>query len=232
MRPPRDFDETVSSTRSHSHPILSLSEDASFPSCLARSVQVSGAMLATSNLSPNRSRCADRRWVWLLTSCCGAWLAFGLRAAEVTLAWDANLEPDVAGYRLHYDSPVLPEPIVVDVGKRTSATVTDLLVGESYSFHVTCYNTSGLQSDPSNSVEFTVPYDTGSTRLTGVKMTSQGMEMRWASTPGALYSILYKDDLGEPAWRPLDQIRAVGSSMYWMDTSAAAVPRRFYRLLE
>ncbi len=78
-------------------------------------------------------------------------------AASVTLAWDPNQEPDVAGYRLYYGTPAGTFDTVVNTGNVTNHTVVDLHPGATYSFYVTCYNTSGLESEPSNVVEYTVP---------------------------------------------------------------------------
>jgi len=87
----------------------------------------------------------------------------------VTLAWDANTEPDLAGYLIYYgldssdsydgvgaadgDSPIDmpldqdedPDPNVVQ------STVHDLPEG-TYVFTVTAYNLKELQSDYSNEV--------------------------------------------------------------------------------
>jgi hypothetical protein len=80
-----------------------------------------------------------------------------LDAASVTLAWDPNKEPDVAGYRLYYGTPAGSFGTVVNTGNVTNHTVTDLRQGASYAFYVTCYNTSGLESEPSNVVTYQAP---------------------------------------------------------------------------
>jgi hypothetical protein len=90
--------------------------------------------------------------IWTIT-CAQAALEIG----SVTLAWDPNTESDVSGYRIYYNSPAHTYTQVLDVGNVTTATVIGLVVGEVYSFHATCYNLAGLESDPSNSVEYLVP---------------------------------------------------------------------------
>jgi len=77
------------------------------------------------------------------------------QSASVTLAWDPNTEPDVAGYRLYYG--INGFGTVVNCGNVTNQSVLDLQPGRMYSFYVTCYNTSGLESEPSNVVEYVVP---------------------------------------------------------------------------
>ena len=153
-----------------------------------------------------------------------------LEAARVTLAWDANTEPNVAGYRIHYGPGASSFSTVHDVGNLTAATVLNLEEGQSYSFYVTCYNTAGLESEPSNVVSYIVPVGGGGVELGDVQLTGQGLEMRWTSEPGTTYRILSKDDLSETTWRILDEVQAGGSSLYWVDGSAAEVSRRFYRI--
>jgi hypothetical protein len=101
---------------------------------------------------------------------CIAMLIYSLSpsyALDVTLAWDANTEPDIAGYGIYYDtdsgdpysgtgasegdSPVDisidededPDPNVVQF------TLHDLPEG-TYFFTVTAFNTAGLESGYSN----------------------------------------------------------------------------------
>jgi len=90
-------------------------------------------------------------------------------AVDITLAWDANTEPDLAGYMIYYctessdsydgvgaadgDSPIHmpldqdedPDPSIVQF------TLYDLPEG-TYFIAVTAYNLAGLESDFSNEV--------------------------------------------------------------------------------
>ena len=80
-----------------------------------------------------------------------------LGGQSVTLAWDANTEPDLAGYIVHYGAASGSYTNAVDVGNTTTATVSNLVESCTYYFAVTAYNTSGLESDPSNEVSYSVP---------------------------------------------------------------------------
>jgi hypothetical protein len=78
-------------------------------------------------------------------------------ASAVTLAWDASPDPDVAGYHLHYGTNGSGSyQVAIDCGNVTTNTVTGLVPGVTYWFVVTAYNTSGLESDPSNEISYTV----------------------------------------------------------------------------
>ncbi|HZC80870.1 MAG TPA: fibronectin type III domain-containing protein, partial [Nitrospiraceae bacterium] len=67
-------------------------------------------------------------------------------AAQVTLAWDANTEPDLAGYKLYYGFSSGSYQFSVDVGNRTTYTLTGLLDGRIYYFAATAYNVSLSES--------------------------------------------------------------------------------------
>ena len=63
--------------------------------------------------------------------------------AQVTLAWDPNTEPDLAGYKLYYGTASGDYTQVIDVGNTTMYTVTNLTAGHTYYFTVTAHDASG-----------------------------------------------------------------------------------------
>lgn len=77
-------------------------------------------------------------------------------SAEVTLAWDPNIESDVGGYVLYYgiDSGVYTEAI--DVGKVTEYTLTSLKVDIVYYFAVTAYDIYGNESNFSDELSHVI----------------------------------------------------------------------------
>jgi hypothetical protein len=80
-----------------------------------------------------------------------------LQAIEIRLAWDPNIEPDIAGYRIHYgELPGAPDQRA-DAGNATTVTIGNLSPGKTYAFHATAYSTLGLESDHSQAVLYTVP---------------------------------------------------------------------------
>lgn len=83
-----------------------------------------------------------------------------LLAADVRLAWNANSEADLAGYRVYQSLgtnafvriasiPVMPAPTVL---------VTNIDSGVTNRFFVTAYNAAALESDPSNIVLVALPF--------------------------------------------------------------------------
>lgn len=75
--------------------------------------------------------------------------------SSVTLAWDANPETDIAGYRIHTGTSSGVLTVVQDVGNTTTQTVSSLAPSTTYYFAVQAYNTSGLSSILSSEVVHT-----------------------------------------------------------------------------
>ena len=89
-------------------------------------------------------------------------------AAEVTLAWDDNTEPDLAGYNIYYDtSSGAPyygtgadqgaSPITVLIGdlndpQNPEITLTGLDDDQDYYLALTAFDSEGSESDYSNEV--------------------------------------------------------------------------------
>jgi fibronectin type 3 domain-containing protein len=89
--------------------------------------------------------------------CTGMVLGMPTRAASVTLAWNKNHEPDVAGYRVYFGPQGGTPTTTLDAGNATNKVVTGLQEGASYSFYATAYNSAGLESDYSAPVNYTIP---------------------------------------------------------------------------
>lgn len=70
---------------------------------------------------------------------------------DVSLAWDANSEPDLAGYMVFWGNESGSYPYYEDAGPSTSHTVIGLVV-DTYYFAAKAYNTSYELSEFSNEV--------------------------------------------------------------------------------
>ena len=87
-------------------------------------------------------------------SFCLAWLALcGVaNAATLTLAWNPNPEPDIAGYVLYWGTQSGVYTSNSNVGNVTVQQVTGLADATFYYFAVRAYNTAGLMSAYSSEV--------------------------------------------------------------------------------
>ncbi len=81
--------------------------------------------------------------------------AFGASAQSVTFAW--NPISGVAGYKLYQGGASRVYTNSVDTRSATQTTVSGLIVAKTYYFAVTAYNSSGIESDYSSEITYTVP---------------------------------------------------------------------------
>ena len=75
-------------------------------------------------------------------------------AAEITLAWDANAESDVAGYKVYYGTASGKYTHSVDVGNVTQTTLH--VSKKKYCIALTAYDTYGNESGFSNEVSWPI----------------------------------------------------------------------------
>ena len=87
-------------------------------------------------------------------SFCLAWLTLCdvANAASLTLAWNPNAEPDIAGYVLYWGTQSGVYTSNSNVGNVTAKQVTGLADGTVYYFAVKAYNMAGLMSGYSSEV--------------------------------------------------------------------------------
>jgi Divergent InlB B-repeat domain/Fibronectin type III domain len=78
-------------------------------------------------------------------------------AQSASLSWDASSNPNVAGYKLRYGTTSGNPSQTIDIGKTTTATVSNLNDGTTYYFTATCYTAEGVESQPSNEVSHRTP---------------------------------------------------------------------------
>ena len=76
-------------------------------------------------------------------------------SAPVSLAWDPSTGADVAGYLAYFGVTGSGTVQAVDVGTNTTYTFSNLVTEVSYTFHVTAYNSSRVESEPSDAIEYT-----------------------------------------------------------------------------
>jgi len=89
-------------------------------------------------------------------------------AGSATVSWNANSEPDLAGYNIYYGttsrngSSVKPYPgsTMVSVTGTTTKAFTGLTEGATYYFSVTAYDNSNNESEYSQEVVKEVPFPT------------------------------------------------------------------------
>ena len=83
-------------------------------------------------------------------------VVFSASAAEVTIAWDVNLESDIAGYKLYYGTSSRNYTVSLDAGNTTNYTITSLEEGTTYHFAATAYDTALNESAYSTELVHTI----------------------------------------------------------------------------
>jgi hypothetical protein len=78
-------------------------------------------------------------------------------AGALNASWNANTEPDLAGYKIYYGLSSGNYTFSINVGKVTQYTVSQLTEGLVYYFAVTAYDTAGNESAYSPEVSAQIP---------------------------------------------------------------------------
>ena len=106
-----------------------------------------------------------------------------------TLAWDANSEPDLAGYTLHYGTASGVYDVSVTLGLVTMYTLPLALnPSNDYYFAITAYNDAGLESGYSNEVYFSTHDTDGDGLLDGDEIWIYGTDPNLQDTDGNGFS--------------------------------------------
>lgn len=89
-------------------------------------------------------------------------LSLAAEAATVTLAWDAETDPNVVGYNVYQGNASKNYTNMFHAGNVTSLTISNLTPGATYYFAATAYTLAGLESQFSNEAVYNAPTNTGS----------------------------------------------------------------------
>ncbi|MGD8523304.1 MAG: fibronectin type III domain-containing protein [Desulfobacterales bacterium] len=120
-------------------------------------------------------------------------------SADVSLAWDANSEPDLDGYKVYYGTSSRNYTASVDVGNTTEYTLTGLTEGTTYYFAATAYDTLNNESSYSAEIVHTINVIThtitasagsnGSISPSGTVTVNQGDNQSFSITPDQNYHV-------------------------------------------
>ena len=164
-------------------------------------------------------------WILIVTiviGLCGGLTHVG--AASVTLAWDRNSDPNIAGYKVYYGPSSGAYPSVIDAGNVTQQVVNNLQEGMTYYFAATAYNASGVESEFSAEVSHTMP-------VPAISAVGDGsLRIHFRGVPGLTYRIQYSDSLTAAVWRSLGSRTADQAGLIQIiDRPVTGSSARFYR---
>jgi hypothetical protein len=120
-------------------------------------------------------------------------------AADVSLAWDPSPSSAVTGYILRYGTTPGAYAASVDVGNRTSFTVSNLPVGVRHYFVVQAYAGSpSLTSPVSEEVSWAIPITPTGTRRGGIDLNGDGLADAFVHNPATgVFVINYSSGTGD-----------------------------------
>ena len=153
-------------------------------------------------------------------------LPIASEAADVTLAWDSNVEEDVAGYEVAYGTASGNYTAVVDVGNATSHRLFNLESNRTYFFAVRAYNFQGTASTFSSEVSTTTA---GSALLlTSVSMSQSspkpvGTQVLFsANAAGGIQPYQYKWFVGDAQSRMMVRDWSTDATFRWQPSTAGS----------
>jgi hypothetical protein len=161
------------------------------------------------------------QFLWLLAALVIVTPARG--AQDISLAWDASTDTNVMGYAIYYSTNSGDWNARFDCGSNILATFSSLNMGTTYYFVVVAYDSSAMESLPSDEVSFTVPTNTtpaldpifNQTVTVGQTLTITNTS---TVTPGASTNLTYTLVSG-PAGMELNPTNGV---LTWAPSSAQA----------
>lgn len=167
----------------------------------------------------------------------GTFTALAQKYPSVSLTWDPELDPEVAGYRIYVGGASGDYTNAIDVGLFTSRTIPLLAGNGTYYFAVTAYNFDGLESDFSNEVNFTpiavsvtmIDSSAAAAGPPGQNRPPPQISLQWQSDLGTVYHVLYKNSLADTNWSDLSgEILATSPVTTWSEPILSTVRSRFY----
>jgi hypothetical protein len=149
--------------------------------------------------------------------------------ASVNLAWSASSGSTVAGYHLYVGPNSQNYTNMVDTGISTNGTVPGLVVGNTYSFAVTAYDITGLESPFSTPITYTIPASTPNGAKIQLNMSaSKQLTLSGTAPAGYAYNVLGSKDL--KTWTTLTNVTASTSGTISYTDPGTTNKVRFYRL--
>jgi hypothetical protein len=153
---------------------------------------------------------------------------------KLSLAWDRSTDSSVVGYRLYLGSASQVYTNVTDVGDQARITIVNLIPGTTYYFAVTAYDDTGLESEFSGEVGYTVPASAALPSASLLSWCLQKSTLGQATIIGTgkagwIYEVWATKDL--LSWSVVGTVVAdAGGSFEFTDRDSFMLPFRFYRL--
>jgi hypothetical protein len=182
----------------------------------------------------NPSNVVRRLRLLILISIALTLLAPIAHAFKVTLEWDANQEPDIAGYKVYMGSQSRSYDATFNAGFATQQNIQPLEPGHVYYFAITAYDSNGLESAFSDEITYIVPLDGTNACLVPIQMTfsaaSSPVVIKFVGQIARSYFVQASVDLR--SWQTIFTVTpSSNGTNEWLDMEAPNCPKRFYRVI-
>jgi hypothetical protein len=165
----------------------------------------------------------------IATAVATRWAGASPAQIVATFNWDPSPDQSVVGYALYYGMANLPTTNRVDAGASLTASVP-LLVSSNYSLYVAAYTAVGVESLPSNIVNYTPP-PLSHLRLS--KLSDDAISLQFMTSPLVPCRIEYTPGLNPPQWQVLESVAADASgNVVVTDPPTGRPATRYYRAVK
>ena len=146
-------------------------------------------------------------------------------AGGLVISWDANTEPDLAGYRIYYGTAHSTYDQMIDAGNRTSYVIENLQEGVTYFLVVTAYDLNGNESLPCAELSATV-----TSAQIYVERAPEGIRINWSALEGATSYSIYAG--ATPDFTPTTPIAQLTTPGYTDGINLATLPLARYYVVQ
>jgi hypothetical protein len=150
-------------------------------------------------------------------------------AGRVELMWDSSPDDAVTGYMVYCTDVTLHHSSQIDVGNTNTCMVTNLAEGRTYQFYVTAYDGTGLESDPSNTLEFSVPLGPIDTLISAGPDGKPEMRLHSPGSEGVRLALQTSTDLKN--WVTIMTTAGTGQSLDYTAAISTTEEKQFFRAI-
>jgi len=153
--------------------------------------------------------------------------AVALPASPCTLGWTLSHDASIAGYALYFGISGSLATNRQALGRTNAVTLFNLFASSNYFFYVVAYDASGVESPPSNIVNYK-PQVMSRLKLTSASPGTKNLQFRAA--PASVCLIQYTPTLKPAQWQILGSATAdANGNITFADPTTGSAPSRFYR---
>jgi hypothetical protein len=158
-------------------------------------------------------------------------LALDAETASVTVAWDPSPSEGVMGYVVYVGTESRTYTRSIPTGSETSCVIDNLIRGVTYYIAVTAVDSTGLESDFSEELEYTPPPAEVTPPITLTFSQTGSVSLSSTGTVAREYDVLASQDL--LTWTNLARIAAgPDGEINFTDDQAPDFSKRFYQFVE